>query len=108
MRKKSNQFVPSIDAKIPGQDDEASLASNLEGDEPTPLENLLNKEEVMLFDQAFAQLQENYRSAITLYDFEELSYQECAEILGIPLGTFKTWLFRAKSDLMKSLKSQLD
>jgi len=108
LRKKSNQFVPSIDATIPGQDDEASLASNLEGDEPTPLENLLKKEDVMLFDQAFAQLQENYRSAITLYDFEGLSYEQCAKTLGIPEGTFKTWLHRARLDLFKRLKTKLD
>jgi RNA polymerase sigma factor (sigma-70 family) len=101
MRKKEMKLRRhSIDAPINGQDDEASLASNLESNEPTPLENLLNKEEVMLFEQALAQLQEDYRAAITIFYFVGLSIQECADFFGMNSSeAFKSRKSRAVKNL---------
>ena len=46
-------------------------------------------------------LPERYRQALTLYYLEERSYQEVAEILGVPMGTVKTFLHRAKKELVE-------
>ncbi|MBC8094315.1 MAG: RNA polymerase sigma factor, partial [Akkermansiaceae bacterium] len=48
-----------------------------------------------------AELPENYSQVITLFYLEQKSYDEVAAMLGIPLGTVKTLLFRAKKELLK-------
>jgi len=48
-----------------------------------------------------AELPEKYRQVITLFYFEQKAYEETAEMLGIPLGTVKTLLFRAKKELLR-------
>lgn len=54
--------------------------------------------------QALQELTEEYRSAVVLYYFHELSYQEVAQALQIPLGTVMSRLSRGRSQL----KSQLE
>jgi RNA polymerase sigma-70 factor (ECF subfamily) len=46
-------------------------------------------------------LPERYRQALTLYYLEERSYQEVADMLGVPTGTVKTFLHRAKKELVE-------
>ena len=53
--------------------------------------------------QAVDSLDENYRLLITLRYQHELSYEEIASTLNLPLGTVKTGIFRAKEQLRKSL-----
>jgi RNA polymerase sigma-70 factor (ECF subfamily) len=47
------------------------------------------------------QLPVKYRQVITLYYLEQKSYEEVASLLGIPLGTVKTFLHRAKRELLR-------
>ena len=65
-----------------------------------------------LFDQAavrsaIALLPVGYRQVISLYYWDEFSYEEIAEIMGRPVGTIRTWLYRAKQDLRKELHGQV-
>ncbi len=53
---------------------------------------------------AIAQLPERYRAVVTLYYLEDVSYPEMAEVLGLPLGTIKTHLHRAKKLLRQQLR----
>ncbi|HEV2394368.1 MAG TPA: sigma-70 family RNA polymerase sigma factor [Verrucomicrobiae bacterium] len=48
------------------------------------------------------QLPEKYRQVLTLFYLEEKSYEEVSALLGLPLGTVKTFLFRAKKQLLKN------
>jgi len=48
-----------------------------------------------------AELPEKYRQVITLFYLEQKAYEEVAAMLGIPLGTVKTLLFRAKKELLR-------
>jgi len=52
---------------------------------------------------AIATLPEKYRAVITLYHLQGRQYDEIAEVLGIPMGTVKTHLFRAKEQLRRIL-----
>lgn len=52
---------------------------------------------------AIEALEENYRLLITLRYQYELSYEEIASTLNLPLGTVKTGIFRAKEQLRRSL-----
>jgi len=56
---------------------------------------------------AIEELEPVYRSAIMLRHVEGKSYDEIAEILEIPLGTVKTYIFRARRILRGRLKNML-
>lgn len=60
-------------------------------------------EEVQL---ALSQIRPEYREAFALFHDHELSYDEIAEILHRPLGTIKTWIRRARRELMQRLKAR--
>ena len=45
------------------------------------------------------QLSPVYATLIALYHYQELSYQEITEITGLPEGTLKSYLFRARKQL---------
>jgi RNA polymerase sigma-70 factor (ECF subfamily) len=53
--------------------------------------------------QAVEGLDENYRLLITMRYQNELSYEEIASTLNLPLGTVKTGIFRAKAQLRNAL-----
>lgn len=55
--------------------------------------------------QAIDHLDENYRLLISLRYQNELSYEEIATMLNLPLGTVKTGLFRAKEQLRRALET---
>ena len=48
-----------------------------------------------------AGLTEKYRQVVTLFYMEQKKYEEVSAMLGIPMGTVKTLLFRAKKELLK-------
>jgi RNA polymerase sigma-70 factor (ECF subfamily) len=52
---------------------------------------------------AIEALPEKYRTVITLYHLQGRQYEEIAQVLGIPMGTVKTHLFRAKEQLRRIL-----
>ena len=45
----------------------------------------------------------NHRAAVTLFYLEQQSYEESAAALGVPVGTFKTWLHRGRQELARRL-----
>ena len=47
--------------------------------------------------EVIAQLPELYRITIHLCDVEQMSYEEAAEAMDIPVGTVRSRLFRARS-----------
>ena len=55
--------------------------------------------------QAIEELEPNYKILIMMRYQQELSYEEIASLLNLPLGTVKTGLFRAKEKLRLALAS---
>ncbi len=49
------------------------------------------------------QMPDHYKTAITLYYLKDLSYQEIADIMSVPMGTVKSYLFRGKAWLRDRL-----
>jgi RNA polymerase sigma-70 factor (ECF subfamily) len=66
----------------------------------------VSREEVQEVLDAMAELPPAYRAALTLRHMQELSYQEVADALGIPLGTVKTHLHRARAALKAKLTAR--
>lgn len=56
---------------------------------------------------AIDRLPEDFGMVVTLCDVEELSYEETASILDIPIGTVRSRLFRARKLLRSTLASQI-
>ncbi len=60
-------------------------------------------EEVQL---ALGGLREQYRQAFRLFHEQQLSYEEIAAVLDCPLGTVKTWVHRARRELVSRLRAR--
>lgn len=58
--------------------------------------------------QALLDLAEEFRSPLVLYYFEEFSYQEIADHMGVPIGTVMSRLSRGKAYLKKRLTDDAD
>lgn len=58
-------------------------------------------EEVQLL---LGKLREEYREAFLLFHEHQLSYAEIAETMRIPIGTVKTWVHRARQELIQMLR----
>lgn len=57
--------------------------------------------------RAIASLPEKYRAALVLCDLEEKSYEEISEVLGLPVGTVKSRINRARNLLKEKLRDYL-
>jgi len=61
------------------------------------------KELVSILNKGIQQLPPVYQTLITLYHKEEMSYTEITQITGLPEGTVKSYLFRARRSLKQTL-----
>lgn len=75
-------------------------SDNVEGE----LEDKDLEDKVMTY---IDQLPTHYRTVVTLYHVEGMSYPEIGEVTGMPEGTVKNYLFRARSLLKEKIKKQL-
>jgi RNA polymerase sigma-70 factor (ECF subfamily) len=55
--------------------------------------------------EAIDELAEPFRSAVILVDVEDLSYDSAAEVMGVPIGTVRSRLFRGRRLLQEKLAS---
>ena len=55
---------------------------------------------------ALAGLRDDYRQAFLLFHEHELSYAEIAAAMEVPLGTIKTWVHRARRELIDALRQR--
>lgn len=55
-----------------------------------------------LLARALAALPDELRECLVLREFEELSYKEIAEVVGVPMGTVMSRLWRARQALLGS------
>ena len=73
----------------------------------TPETTLLKRSDSELVQGAINELPVHYREILLLCEVEEMSYQEIAETLSIPLGTVMSRLSRARKTLREGLRLQL-
>jgi RNA polymerase sigma-70 factor (ECF subfamily) len=72
---------------------------------PGPEHQAIALDEARRLRAAIDALPEKYRTVITLYHLQGKQYDEIAQVLGLPMGTVKTHLFRAKEQLRKLLSA---
>jgi len=73
---------------------------------PGPEQTAIALDEAARLRAAIEALPEKYRTVVTLYHLQGRQYEEIAEVLGLPMGTVKTHLFRAKEHLRRLLNAQ--
>jgi len=83
------------------EEDGPELAVDME----TPETILMNHSDSQRLQRAIDDLPLHYREALLLCEVEEMSYQEIAEILSIPIGTVMLRLARARKSVRESLLS---
>lgn len=93
----------SMDAPL--QTREGQMQRDFPSPVNTPERHLILKERGRLISDAIESLPDKYREVINLRHRQELPYEEIAGILGVPLGTVKARLFRARELLKKRLKT---
>lgn len=68
-----------------------------------PEYSLENNQRIALLHEAINQLPENQKVAFTLSKYEDLSYQEIAEVMELSISSVESLLHRAKKNLQKKL-----
>lgn len=104
LRKKKLSTL-SIDEPVKGKEGEMKMELTDE-DSYTDREIIRKQRRAMIRD-AIESLPEKYRIVIRMRHMEEMSYEEIAEELNLPLGTIKAHIFRAREFLNKALKDKL-
>ena len=74
----------------------------------TPDATLLQSELQEAIDKAITQLPNTQRMALVLRRYEELSYEEIADVLDLSVPAVKSMLFRARTELRERLRNYLE
>lgn len=83
--------------------EDSSVARQVEDPSPRPEAVLARTEQADVVQRAVLTLPRNQRLMIGLYHFQHLSYEEIAEVMGLPIGTVKSRLNRARLALKEQL-----
>ncbi len=105
LRKRKVRRAASLDGGESGGEDQAAALKMMIADErePEPSLGVENRERVDRLMAAIDRLDVPLRSVILLRDMQEMDYEQIADVLGVPLGTVKSRLFRARLALRQAM-----
>jgi len=83
--------------------DENTVTRQFEDAGPTPQDRVEERERWQILQKAIAELPAPQRVMVVLYHTENRSYEEIAQIMGLPMGTVKSRLNRARLALKNKL-----
>lgn len=109
----AKNFLVAQGRRPPRDDVEASEAEQYAGSdmlqENASPERLLLKDEIQkIVFKAIDELPDDLRVAITLREFEGMSYEEIAESMSCPIGTVRSRIFRAREVIDAQIRPLLD
>lgn len=99
---RKEQMTPQVIDQAQDEDSDGYEA-NIQSDTPDPEEIMINKQNIAGLHKIVDQLKPRYKKLIELRYFREYSYEEISDEMGIPVGTVKAQLFRAKTLLYNIL-----
>jgi RNA polymerase sigma-70 factor, ECF subfamily len=95
-------------AQVPLQSDPGAEEIPLKDEtNPAPDASLLEDELQRAIEEAIMQLPESQRMALVLRRYEQLSYEQIAEVLDLSVPAVKSVLFRARTELRSRLSKYL-
>jgi RNA polymerase sigma-70 factor (ECF subfamily) len=77
-------------------------------DETSPEDFMRTQELAQVIKDSLSQLPEDLRTALTLREFEGMSYEEIAAVMGCPVGTVRSRIFRAREFIDKHVLGESD
>ena len=104
--RKKRVKLTSMDSAYTNDDGE-SVKLDVKSGAKNPAEETMHSQKVELMREIVKKLKPRYRDLIEKRYFQELSYEEIAKDMKLPLGTVKAQLFRARAflaDMMKHTK----
>jgi RNA polymerase sigma-70 factor (ECF subfamily) len=75
---------------------------------PTPEQSVIDSQQRAQLESFMERMRPQYRRLIDLRFFRDFSYEELAAELGIPIGTVKTQLHRAREQMCKFIDDGKD
>lgn len=96
---------PHLPVQIDPESEEIPLKDEVTS---TPDAMLLEGELQQAIENAIGRLPDTQRMALVLRRYEELSYEEIAEVLDLSVPAVKSLLFRARTELRERLKNYLE
>ena len=100
-----NRRPPASDVDVDEADSYGGSESLRDVDSP---ENLFFRDELeRVVDDAIQGLPEDLRSALTLREFEGLSYEDIATVMECPVGTVRSRIFRAREAIDQQVKKMM-
>lgn len=106
----AKNYLVSRSRRPPASDIDAEEAEYITGsdrlwDADTP-ENIIYRDELeAVINEAIKNLPEDLRTAVTLREFEGLSYEDIAAIMECPVGTVRSRIFRAREAIDQQVKA---
>lgn len=94
----------SLDQPVGG--DDSDLLIQLPAGTAGPDREMESKEMMAILEDALGKLPEHYRIIVILRHQEQLSYEEISDTLGIPLGTVKARIHRARNMIMEHFRKK--
>lgn len=109
----AKNYLVSRSRRPPGSDVELEDAQYYESggalhEIETPENALFGAELKAVVDRAISGLPDDLRTAVTLREFDGLSYEDIADIMDCPVGTVRSRIFRAREAIDSQVKSQLE
>lgn len=109
----AKNYLVARNRRPPASDIEAEDAEFLDGGdalrETENPENQLARDELeVAIDSAIRSLPDDLRSAVTLREFDGLSYEQIAEIMDCPVGTVRSRIFRAREAIDVRIRPYLN
>lgn len=109
----SKNHLVSRSRRPPGSDVDLEDAQYMDAgdalrDRETPESTLFGEELRAVVNGALEALPEDLRAAVTLREFDGLSYEEIAEVMECPVGTVRSRIFRARESIDKSVKEYME
>ncbi|KJF42943.1 RNA polymerase sigma factor [Draconibacterium sediminis] len=98
---KKRKWFHSFEDEVAAKNREVMQVSTSNTDEPEY--ELENQQRAIILREAINSLPQNQKVAFTLSKYEELSYQEIAEVMDLSVSSVESLLFRAKKGLQKKL-----
>jgi RNA polymerase sigma-70 factor (ECF subfamily) len=106
LRKKKKKIM-SIDNSIENKDGD-EIVIELKSDARTPEQETIRDQKIEVMRMYVKKLKPRYETLVEMRYFKEMSYEEISTELGLPLGTVKAQLFRAREFLYNLMKHNIE
>jgi RNA polymerase sigma-70 factor (ECF subfamily) len=103
MRARNKRARPMVSIDQPVQQNDQPLVCAVRDPGPNPEEMYLRQEQLQALERALQTMPKVYRLALTLHHVQGLTIREAAELMGLPVGTLKSQLHRARGRLSREV-----